>query len=260
MIIGNNIDTNKIKQALKDNRVCLGGWTLSGSVVIAEIMAQAGFDWVCIDAEHSPVSKETAMNMIIAIERHDAEPVVRIGSNVEMEFKKFLDAGARGILVPMIKSASDVEKAISCTKYSPVGNRSFALPRATGYGKYAEQYFKSANQSIFLGIMIEHIQAVNNLDSILSFDQIDNVFIGPYDLSGSIGKPGQFDDREFIQALEEIYLKASEHKIPTGIHEVQPTREKILNHINNGLKLIACGLDTLFVLESAEKCSNILLK
>lgn len=255
-----NIAPNKIKQALKENRVSLGGWTLSGSVVIAEIMAQAGFDWVCIDAEHSPVSKETVMNMIIAIERHGVEPVVRIGLNVEMEFKKFLDSGARGIFVPMIKSASDVEKAISYTKYAPVGNRSFALPRATGYGKYSAQYFKSANQSIFLGIMIEHIQAVNNLDSILSYDQIDAVFIGPYDLSGSMGKPGQFDDKEYNQALELIYRKASEHNIPTGIHEVTPTREKIINHVKNGFKLIACGLDTLFVLENAEKYSNILSK
>jgi 2-dehydro-3-deoxyglucarate aldolase len=252
--------TNKIKQALKENRVCLGGWTLSGSVVIAEILAQTGFDWVCIDAEHSPVSKETIQNMIIAIERHRAEPVVRIGLNIETEFKKFLDAGARGILVPMIKSSSDVEKAISFCKYAPAGNRSFALPRAAGYGKYAEQYFKSANQSIFLGIMIEHIQAVENLDSILAYNQIDAVFVGPYDLSGSLGKPGQFDDREFKQALEHIYHKASQHNIPTGIHEVTPTRDKILNHIKNGLRLIACGLDTLFVLENAEKCANILSK
>jgi 2-dehydro-3-deoxyglucarate aldolase len=260
MIAGKIFPTNKIKQALKENRPCLGGWTLSGSVVIAEIMAQAGFDWVCIDAEHSPVSKETVMNMIIAIERHGAEPVVRIGLNVEMEFKKSLDAGARGILVPMIKTASDVEKAISYSKYPPAGNRSFALPRATGYGKYAEQYFNSANQSIFLGIMIEHIQAVNNLDSILSSDQIDAVFVGPYDLSGSMGKPGQFDDREFIQALEQISLKASKLHIPTGIHEVMPDREKILAHINHGFRFIACGLDTLFVSENAEKCANILLK
>jgi 2-dehydro-3-deoxyglucarate aldolase len=108
--------------------------------------------------------------------------------------------------------------------------------------------------------MIEHIQAVNNLDSILSSDQIDAVFVGPYDLSGSMGKPGQFNDREFVQALEQISVKASEHHIPTGIHEVMPDREKILAHINHGFRFIACGLDTLFVSENAEKCANILLK
>lgn len=258
MVIKNPFPSNKISQALRENRVCLGGWTLSGSVVVAEILAQAGFEWVCIDAEHSPVSKETAMNMIIAIERHGAEPVVRIGLNCEMEFKKFLDAGARGIIVPMIKSAADVEKAISFSKYPPVGNRSFALPRATGYGKYPEHYFRYANQSILLIIMIEHIQAVHNLDAILEVEQVDAIFVGPYDLSGSMGKPGQFDDKEFREAMELISRKASENNIPTGIHEVHPTREKILNHISNGFKLIACGLDTLFVLESAEKFANIL--
>jgi 2-dehydro-3-deoxyglucarate aldolase len=258
MITNSPIPSNKISQALKENRVCLGGWTLSGSVVIAEILAQAGFEWVCIDAEHSPVSKETAMNMIIAIQRHGAEPIVRIGLNFEMEFKKFLDAGARGILVPMVKSAADVEKAISFTRYAPAGNRSFALPRATGYGKYPEHYFRHANQSILLIIMIEHIQAVHNLDAILEFEQLDAIFVGPYDLSGSMGKPGQFDDREFKEAMKLISIKASEHNMPTGIHEVHPTREKISEHISNGFKLIACGLDTLFVLESAEKFSNIL--
>ncbi len=260
MITNNPFPSNKIIQALKENRVSLGGWLLSGSVVIAEIMAQAGFEWVCIDAEHSAISKETAMHMILAIERHGAEPFVRIGINSELEFKKFLDAGARGILVPMIKSAADVEKAISYAKYAPAGGRSFAFPRATGYGRYPEHYFRYANQSILLGIMIEHIQAVKELDAILSFDEIDAVFVGPYDLSGSIGKPGQFEDQEFKQALEHISRKASEYKIPTGIHEVHPTRERILNHISNGFKLIACGLDTLFVLESAEKFSNILSK
>jgi 2-keto-3-deoxy-L-rhamnonate aldolase RhmA len=258
MVIKNPFQSNRIIQSLRENRVCLGGWTLSGSVVIAEIMAQAGFEWVCIDAEHSPVSKETAMNMIIAIERHGAEPVVRIGLNFEMEFKKFLDAGARGILVPMVKSADDVEKAISFTKYAPVGNRSFALPRATGYGKYPENYFRDANQSIALIIMIEHIQAVHNLDAILEFEQINAIFVGPYDLSGSMGKPGKFDDMDFKEALKLISVKASEHNIPMGIHEVHPSYEKISEHIKNGFKLIACGLDTLFVLESAEKFSKIL--
>jgi 2-keto-3-deoxy-L-rhamnonate aldolase RhmA len=258
MITGNPFPPNKILQALKKNRVCLGGWTLSGSVVIAEIIAQAGFDWVCIDAEHSPVSKETAMNMIIAIERHGAEPVVRIGLNSELEFKKFLDSGARGILVPMIKSAGDVEKAISYAKYSPQGNRSFAFPRATGYGKYPELYFRYANRSIFLGIMIEHIDAVNDLDAIFKVKGIDTVFVGPYDLSGSMGKPGQFKEKAFKDALDKISRKASEYKIPTGIHEVRPNREKILTHINSGFRMIACGLDTLFVLDSARKFSNIL--
>jgi 2-keto-3-deoxy-L-rhamnonate aldolase RhmA len=260
MTTDNPLPSNNISQALKENRACLGGWTLSGSVVIAEIMAQAGFEWVCIDAEHSPVSKETAMNMIIAIERHGAEPVVRIGLNHELEFKKFLDLGARGIIVPMIKSASDVEKAISYAKYAPAGSRSFSLPRATGYGRYPEHYFRSANQSILLIIMIEHVQAVNNLDAILKFDKVDAIFIGPYDLSGSMGKPGQFDDKEFKDAMELISRKASENHISAGIHEIQPTRERIMEHVRKGFKLIACGLDTLFILESAEKFSNILSK
>ena len=105
----------------------LGGWVMTNSVVAAEIMAQAGFQWVCVDAEHSQVSKETAANMFRAIERYGAEPFVRISLNDEVEIKKFMDMGARGIIVPMIKSCEEVKRAISYIKYAPQGNRSFAL-------------------------------------------------------------------------------------------------------------------------------------
>ena len=251
------IQENKVLSKLRKDLPALGGWVMTSAVTPAEIMSQAGFDWVCVDAEHSPVSKETASNMFRAIERHGAEPFVRISLNDEVEIKKFLDIGARGIIVPMIKSYEEVEEAVSCIKYPPEGKRSFALPRCTGFGQWPDEYFAMANKETFIGIMIEHIDAVKEIDRIFSSKAIDAILAGPYDLSGSLGIPGQFDNREFKETLDLISRKAKEHSVRTGMHEVHPTKEKINKLIDGGYRFIACGIDTLFLLEKAQEFASL---
>jgi 2-dehydro-3-deoxyglucarate aldolase len=245
------IKRNLVLQRLENNQVALGGWVLTGSVVAAEIMAQAGFHWVCVDAEHSQISEETVANMFRAIEKWGSEPFVRVSRNEETEIMKFLDMGARGIIVPMIKSPGDVNRALSAMKYPPKGKRSFSLSRCTGYGLWSDEYFKKSEAEIFFGIMIEHIDAIPNLDEIFSIKGIDAVFIGPYDLSGSMGIPGEFDNHLFKETLETIYEKACEYKITLGAHEIHPGKETIQTMIDRGIRFIACGTDTLFLLEKS---------
>lgn len=252
------LKSNLVKERLRKNEPALGGWVMSNSVVAAEIMAQAGFHWVCVDAEHSQVSKETVANMFRAIEKYGAEPFVRISLNDEVEIKKFMDMGARGIIVPMIKSYEEVKRAISYIKYAPEGNRSFALPRCTGYGQWSAEYFKRSNQETFFGIMIEHIDAVSDLDEIFACKEIDAVFVGPYDLSGSMGIPGQFDHPDFKSTLELIYKKANDHGVTLGFHEVHPTKEKIKALMDQGLRFIACGIDTIFILEKSLEFTQLI--
>lgn len=242
---------NIVKQKISRGEHSLGGWCMTASTVAAEILASAGFDWVCVDAEHSPVDMETIQNIFIAVENHGAEPFVRISLNEEKECKKVLDAGAKGIIVPMVKSYEDVEKAISYVKYPPLGKRSFALPRATGFGSRSDEYYKKANDMIFLAIMIEHIDAISELDKIFNNQYIDAVLVGPYDLSGSMGIPGQFNNKEFKEALTKINKKAKEYKVTMGIHEVHPTKKNICDYIKKDFKFIACGIDTLFIQNSA---------
>lgn len=251
------IKSNKVLKKINENQFSLGGWIMSNSVTGAEIMAQAGFDWVCVDAEHSPVSKETASNMIRAIELHGAEPFVRISLNDEVEIKKYLDMGARGIIIPMIKSHEEVEKAVSYIKYPPEGSRSFAIPRCTGYGEWSKEYFEKANNEIFIGIMIEHVYALKELDKIFSHKGVSAVLVGPYDLSGSMNIPGQFDNPEFIKVLDYIHHKAEEYSVKMGIHEIHPTKEKITQYIKTGYNFIACGMDTTFILEKSKEFAQI---
>ena len=247
------IQENKVLKRLENNKPALGGWVLTGSPVVAELLALCGFNWVCIDAEHSAVTTETAQQMMTAIEKHGAEPFVRVSGIYESEIKKFLDMGARGIIVPMIKSYDDLVKAVSYIKFPPDGNRSYALPRCTSYGMYSSEYYLKANDSIFLGIMIEHKDALGELDKIFSHPHIDAVLVGPYDLSGSMGIPGKFEEPAFREALKLIYRKAKENGVMMGIHEVHPKPEKITELINQGFRFIACGLDTLFIMDEAAK-------
>lgn len=251
------IKKNIVLERLKNNQPVLGAWIMSNSVVSAEIMAQSGFSWVCVDAEHSQVSKETALNMFRAIELHGAEPFVRVSSNNEVEIKKYLDMGARGIIVPMIKSLQDVFNALSYIKFPPEGNRSYALPRCTGYGEFSDEYFKKANQEIFIGIMIEHIDTLRDLDKIFSCEAVNAVFIGPYDLSGSMGIPGQFDNVRFKEVIKTIQDKAQQYGVTMGFHEVHPTPEKIRHLLEKGIRFIACGIDTVFLVEKSKEFASL---
>jgi len=251
------VKSNEVLKKIKKGVFSLGGWVMSNSVISAEIMAQAGFDWVCVDAEHSAVSKETASNIFRAIELHGAEPFVRISLNDEVEIKKYMDMGARGIIIPMIKSDGEIKKAVSYIKYPPEGSRSFAIPRCTGYGEWSKEYFEKANSEIFIAIMVEHIDALKELDKIFSHIDVNAVLVGPYDLSGSMNIPGQFDHPEFHKALDYITQKAEEHSVTMGIHEIYPTKEKIHTYIKNGYKFIACGMDTTFILEKSKEFAQI---
>jgi 2-dehydro-3-deoxyglucarate aldolase len=165
--------------------------------------------------------------------------------------------GARGVIVPMIKSFDDVKRAISYIKYSPEGNRSFALPRCNGYGSWSKEYFKEANDNIFFAIMIEHIDAVDDLDEIFACKEIDAVFVGPYDLSGSMGMPGQFEDSKFKAVMDTIQQKAKEHHVTMGFHEVHPTQDKIQALINDGCLFIACGMDVIFLREKSNEFTQL---
>lgn len=251
------IKKNIVLEMLKKHQPALGAWIMSNSVVSAEIMAQSGFSWVCVDAEHSQVSKETALNMFRAIELHGSEPFVRVSSNNEVEIKKYLDMGARGIIVPMIKSSQDVLNALSFIKFPPEGTRSYALSRCTGYGEFSDEYFKKANQVIFIGIMIEHIDALKDLDDIFSCKAVDAVFVGPYDLSGSMGIPGQFDNAGFQKVMKTIQDKAQQYDVTMGFHEVHPTPEKITRLLEKGIRFIACGIDTIFLMEKSKEFASL---
>ena len=222
----------------------IGSWLQIGHPAVAEIMVSAGFDWLAIDLEHSAITLREAEDLIRVIDLKGAVPFVRLSSNNPEQIKRVMDAGAHGIIVPMVKTAEEAEVAVKSVKYPPLGERSIGLARAQGYGAKFEHYFGWQSENTYVIAQIEHIKAVRNLREILSVPGIDGYIVGPYDLSGSIGKPGSFDDPEFLSAMDEIRRVSAEMDVPGGVHVVEPDPQALQKCIDDGNTFIAYGVDT----------------
>ena len=192
-----------------NKNVRIGSWITLNHFSIAEILADAGFDWLCVDMEHSVIDYYEMEQLIATIEAKHCTPYVRVGENNPRIIKRALDAGAVGIIVPMVNSKVDAEKAVNAVKYPPLGTRGVGLARAQKYGFGFEEYVQHINSTTKVIVQIEHIDGINNLVEILSVDGVDGSIIGPYDLSGSMGKPGKYDDSD-VQAVCKQYEEISE--------------------------------------------------
>jgi len=227
--------------------VSIGSWITLGHFSIVEIMADAGFDWLCVDMEHSVIDYYEAEQLIATIESKGIVPYVRVGENNYRIIKRVLDAGAIGIIVPMVCSKKDAIKAVNAVKYPPTGKRGVGLARAQKYGFGFDDYTKSINEKTKVIAQIEHIDAINNLEEIFSVDGIDGTIIGPYDLSGSMGKPGNYEDRKVKEVLNKYESISKKLKKPMGYHVIQPDYKQVSEKINNGYSFIAFGVDILFL-------------
>lgn len=229
------------------SKTTIGSWITLSNSSIAEIMAEAGFDWLCVDLEHSTIDYSEAQTLIMAIQSKGLKAFVRVGENNSRIIKRVLDAGADGIIVPSVNSKFDALKAIQSIKYPPIGKRGVGLARAQGYGFDFEDYRDSKSKEIKLIVQIEHIDAINDLEEIIKLEGVDGTFIGPYDLSGSMGKPGQYDDDDVKAALKKYELIAKKHNKLIGFHVVPPNFELVLEKINLGYNFIAFSFDAYFL-------------
>jgi len=247
---------NKLKEALSKNDVTIGTWLQIPSAVVTEIVAQNSegkLDWMCIDMEHGAIGMETMVDMIRVIERYGITPIVRVPNNDYIWIHRSLDAGAKGIVVPMVKSGGEAYYAYKESKYPPEGERSFGYSRANNYGIDFWEAIKKANDEISVIIQIEHIDAIHDLPGILHIP-IDGTFIGPLDLAGSMGKLHDMDSGEFYKVLDHYLRMSNVTGIPTGTHVIHPNNMNIQKAIENGYKIIAVGLDTIFL---EERCRAI---
>ena len=228
-------------------KLTLGSWITLNHPSVAEIMADAGFDWLCIDMEHSVTDYFEAQQMMVAIQSKGIKAFVRVGENNARIIKRVLDAGADGIIVPSVNSKADALRAISAVKYPPVGTRGVGLARAQAYGFNFEKYRDQIAPSITLIAQIEHINAINELEEILSLDGIDGTFIGPYDLSGSLGKPGQYDEPDVKEAISKYENIAKKFNKLIGFHVVPPDYNLVIEKQKKGYNFIAFSFDAFFL-------------
>jgi 2-keto-3-deoxy-L-rhamnonate aldolase RhmA len=229
------------------NKPQIGTWITLNHISIAEILSDAGFDWLCVDMEHSVTDYAEAQQLILAIQSKGLKAFVRVGENNIRIIKRVLDAGADGIIVPSVNSALEAKKAVDAVKYPPYGKRGVGLARAQSYGFGFENYRDNKAKEIKLIVQIEHINAIKELDAIISTDGVDGTFIGPYDLSGSMGKPGNWDDADVKEALMVYEQTVKKYDKWIGFHVIQPDFELVKEKIAKGYNFIAFSLDVLFL-------------
>lgn len=252
---------NKIlKKKLKNNNLTIGSWITIGHPSIPEILSNAGFEWLVIDMEHNSIDKSMMQNLISVIQSKNIAALVRVDNNEEVSIKHALDAGADGIIIPMVNNIDDAMKAIEYAKYPPIGKRGVGLSRAQNYGYDFEDYKKWQKENLVIIAQIEHINGVNNLREIIGVDGIDAVIIGPYDLSGSLGYPGDFTKLELQNALNNVINICKESSFSLGYHVVDPNPELVKSKIKEGYNFIAFSTDFYFMGNNSIEMMNKLKK
>ena len=232
-----------LKKKLLNKETTIGSWITLCNTGIAEIMANVGFDWLVVDLEHSTISIEGAGELIRVIDLAGVPPLVRLTSNHPDQIKRVMDAGAHGIIVPMVNHGKDAEKAVDAVHYAPRGNRGVGLARAQGYGEQFNEYLQWQADGPVVIVQIEHRDALANLVDILTVSGVDGFIIGPYDLSCSLGIPGEFENPKFTKAMDQIKNTGFQLDIPGGLHIVEPDIEALTKSLHEGFRLIAYSVD-----------------
>lgn len=244
---------SNLRSKLNKNELTIGTWVTIGHPSIIEILSSAGFEWITLDIEHSSFSIETVQNLLGHIQGNDMQGLVRVSKNEEVVIKRVMDAGADGIIVPMVKNKEEAEKAVSYVKYPPIGRRGVGLSRAQKYGIGFEDYKKWVQNESIVIAQIEHIEGVENLESILKTDGIDGIIVGPYDLSASMGYPGEYHRPEVKKALETVVQITKELKKPLGFHVIESQYADLKRRIDEGYTFLAFSLDFFFLGDRARE-------
>ncbi|MAJ37343.1 MAG: 2,4-dihydroxyhept-2-ene-1,7-dioic acid aldolase [Flavobacteriaceae bacterium] len=252
MAINRNL-RGDLKRKLSNNNLTLGSWLTINHQSVIEIMATAGFEWLCIDIEHSAISISDVLNLIGHIQGNGMQALVRVEENNPVIIKRVMDAGADGVIIPMVNSVQDAKKAVSSVKYPSIGSRGVGLSRAQNYGTGFSEYKEWLQNDAVIIAQIEHINGVNELSGILDVPGIDGIIVGPYDLSASMGYPGEFDRTDVVEALKRINQICIEKDRPLGFHVISSDHQKTLEKINAGYTFLAVSLDFFFLGDSARK-------
>jgi 4-hydroxy-2-oxoheptanedioate aldolase len=251
--------SNPVRAKLKRGEPSIGTWLTIPSPVIAQLMARTGFDWLTVELEHTPSSFETAAQMFAIVAASGGVPLVRVPINSVENIKRVLDIGAWGIVVPMVNSRAEAEAVVKAARYRPIGERSIGGQlHAANFDTDASTYYAKANNEILVVVMAEHIDAVENIGSILSVPGIDAVFVGPNDLHASMGLPPAFDSDhpQFNEALKKILAHAKAQGIAAGIHVTDAAQAQ--RRINEGWQFIAVISEAGFMLSKAGEITKAL--
>jgi 2-keto-3-deoxy-L-rhamnonate aldolase RhmA len=247
---------NNLKHNLEENKLTIGSWLSIANPVVCEMMCNANFDWLVIDMEHTSITSSDMLQMIQIISLSNITPIVRVGANDVLLIKKAMDCGATGVIVPMVNTKQDAIDAVNAVYYPPFGKRGVGLFRAQNYGEGFAKYLDTYKDNTTLIVQIEHYLGVEDIDEILDVPGVDGFIVGPYDLSASLGVPGEFDHPKVAQYLKILENKIKEGGVTGGVHVVHSDIDKLQSKIKDGYKFIAYGDDMLFLSEKLSLISE----
>jgi 2-keto-3-deoxy-L-rhamnonate aldolase RhmA len=210
---------------------------------VVEMLSAVGFDWLFIDGEHSPLSPASLQRLIMAAGRTPC--VVRVPAHDEFWIKQVLDAGAAGIIAPMVNTAEQARTVVARAKYPPLGRRGVGTSRAQAYGYGIADYIARANDEVAVIVQAEHRDALGEIDMIAATPGVDALFVGPFDLALSMGKSGQVDDPAVVDAIARIEAAGRAHGLALGYFGITP--ESVARWMERGFSLIACGVDMMML-------------
>ena len=245
---------NILKDRLAGNQVCVGGWITVPTPVVAEAMATMGFHWVAVDMEHAPISEGDIQGVFIALEKCGVSPMVRLPSADPYLARRMLDSGAAGLIVPVVEDAVEFSKFAAYCAYPPKGTRGVGLSRCNGWGESFDDYLQ--NFEPVLVPQIETVAGVAAAGEIAALDEVDAVFVGPYDLSASLGDQGDFSTAEFKSAMGIVRDACDAAAKPVGVHQVDPDPDALKDQIDEGFRFVAFGTDMIAMRAALELPEN----
>lgn len=229
---------NEVKAKMRRGEVVLGSFVYVPSARLTELIALSGFDFVVIDQEHGPITIENAEPMVLACEITGCTPIIRVPYLHSHAILQALDIGAMGVHVPSISKVEDAKAAVSHSKYAPIGNRGLAAVRAARYGlrEKLSDYCRTANEEILVVVHIENLEAIQNLDELLGVEGIDVYYLGPTDISNSMGRPG-VADAELQQVVDDAIVRIVKAGKVAGMITTSPDAAR--RYIDMGVRYLA---------------------
>lgn len=249
--------TNTVRAKLKRGEPAVGTWLTLPDPTAARLMAQVGFDWLTVELEHTPTNLETAAQSFTAIAGSGCVPLARVPWNTVENIKRVLDTGAWGVVVPMVNSRAEAEAVVAAARFAPLGQRSIGGQlHAANFDTDPATYYARANDEILVVLMAEHVKAIEAAEEIISVPGIDVIFIGPNDLTNSMGKKPVFEsnDKQFTDAVERILVTAKKYGVAPGIHVLDADAAQ--RRIAQGFQFVAVTSETGMMLAKAREYAD----
>lgn len=245
--------TAELRAKIKQGKACLGHWlTISDPLAVEALAMDCHVDWVQVDLEHSGHDWHALQMILLAWQRAAKPLIVRVPSHERSFLGRVLDLGASGVLVPFVNTADEAAQVVAACRYPPLGKRGFAPRRASKHFTATEAYTKAANESVFVMVQIEHIQAVEHVESIVRVSGVDAIFIGPADLSFSLGVPLEWEHPTLLAAIRRAIQAGRDARLPVAM-AVDGEPSDAVRWLREGVSMVTIGGDFIFMRQAIRR-------